>query len=182
MNFPLRGARESAMTTRYVGALVLPTRRRRMCTATLRDPPKERAIRWRGWTNDTSLRVHSKERGAAPHRWAFGLEPARLLEKGDEARIPVVLLVGTHVRHNRIQNVGDIVALLGVLLLDAVLDARERRRAKLPPRVEVPPDRDFLRREEPLERSRRILADPQDDRVRLRPPRPDRSFLLRRHL
>src|SRR6266508_111922 len=35
MNFPLRGARESAITTRYVGALVLPTRRSRMCTANL---------------------------------------------------------------------------------------------------------------------------------------------------
>src|SRR5947209_18666408 len=33
MNLPFRGARESAMTTRYVGAFVLPTRRRRMGTA-----------------------------------------------------------------------------------------------------------------------------------------------------
>src|SRR5439155_3350813 len=33
MNLPFRGARESAITTRYVGAFVLPTRRRRMCTA-----------------------------------------------------------------------------------------------------------------------------------------------------
>src|SRR5712691_2571466 len=33
MNLPLRGARESAITTRYVGALVFPTRRKRMWTA-----------------------------------------------------------------------------------------------------------------------------------------------------
>src|SRR2546425_10374649 len=33
MNLPLRGARESAIATRYVGAFVLPARRRRMCTA-----------------------------------------------------------------------------------------------------------------------------------------------------
>src|SRR5688572_30501508 len=33
MHLPLRGERESATTTRYVGAFVLPARRRRMCTA-----------------------------------------------------------------------------------------------------------------------------------------------------
>src|SRR6266496_4006454 len=36
MNLPSRGERESATTTRYVGAFVLPVRRRRMCTAKVR--------------------------------------------------------------------------------------------------------------------------------------------------
>src|SRR5438034_11822350 len=36
MNLPSRGARESATTTRYVGAFVLPVRRRRICTAKVR--------------------------------------------------------------------------------------------------------------------------------------------------
>src|SRR5437870_10624534 len=36
MNLPSRGERESATTTRYVGAFVLPVRRRRICTAKVR--------------------------------------------------------------------------------------------------------------------------------------------------
>src|SRR5258708_11454091 len=36
MNLPSRGERESATTTRYVGAFVVPVRRRRMCTAKVR--------------------------------------------------------------------------------------------------------------------------------------------------
>src|SRR5438045_7703794 len=38
MNLPSRGARESATTTRYVGAFVLPVRRSRICTAKVRRP------------------------------------------------------------------------------------------------------------------------------------------------
>src|SRR5678810_361088 len=38
MNLPSRGERESATTTRYVGAFVLPVRRRRICTAKVRRP------------------------------------------------------------------------------------------------------------------------------------------------
>src|SRR2546423_7956648 len=39
MTLPSRGERESATTTRYVGASVLPVRRRRICTAKARRPP-----------------------------------------------------------------------------------------------------------------------------------------------
>src|SRR6266511_4337744 len=43
MNLPSRGERESATTTRYVGAFVLPVRRRRMCTANVGRPPVKAA-------------------------------------------------------------------------------------------------------------------------------------------
>src|SRR6267143_5605730 len=72
MNFPLRGARESAITTRYVGALVLPTRRKRMCTANLSNVLLE------------TQRMGRARRSSVRGRTLFGLATALGLSQGPQ--------------------------------------------------------------------------------------------------
>src|SRR6266545_4900124 len=79
MNFPLRGARESAITTRYVGALVLPTRRSRMCTANLSNVLLE---------NQRTERVRrSSVRGRPPRGLAAALVPSRGTQVANRGRV-----------------------------------------------------------------------------------------------
>src|SRR5204862_7684310 len=68
MNLPSRGERESATTTRYVGAFVLPVRRRRMCTAKVRCS-SVKDVRGRNTTiPDGALDRHRPRSGAPEQR------------------------------------------------------------------------------------------------------------------
>src|SRR5438045_1571360 len=68
MNLPPRGERESATTTRYVGAFVLPVRRRRMCTAKVRCS-SVKDVRGRNTTiPDGALDRHRPRSGAPEQR------------------------------------------------------------------------------------------------------------------
>src|SRR5687768_799066 len=114
--------------------------------------------------NDRSLSVDPEDGATAPDRRAFGLPAPRLLEKRGEALVFVVLGVRAHVLHDRVEDVGNVVALLRVVLLDTVLDARQRSGEQLAAFVEVLPDRQLLGGERALELRGVLLSDAQDDR------------------
>src|SRR5439155_18282508 len=120
--------------------------------------------------NDMSLSVHPEDGAATPDRRPLWLPAPRLLQERGEALVFVVLGVSAHVFHDGIEDVCDVLALLGVVLLDPVRDACQRRGEKLAPFVKVLPQRQLLGCERALERRCLRLLDAEDDRVRLGGP------------